>query len=336
MFRLYRPLSLLFLLFMSQSIFADIVYLQNGDRISGKITSMLKSELKLATSYSEITIPWADIKDITSDQTIVIELNDGSQLNGLLTKTEQGASVQTTTLAKAIPVTLNDISAINPPIISDKAIVTGGVHIGGSKSSGNTEKQAFNADANIEARSGNNKFSAGAAYHQAANTGKESENNFNIFLQYDHYFLPEYYVSLFTIFDKDRFQDLNFRSAFGASLGHEFWNTDINYLSAEAGVAYTIEDYGEGTDREFIAGKWAIDFNYWLLKDRLQFFHKHNGLISFQDFSDVLVKTSTGFKFPVYEGFELLTQFDFDYDAVPAENKKSTDTRYIIGAGYSW
>lgn len=330
------PLYFLLTLSLSQSLYADIVFLKNGDRISGKIATMYKSELKLTTSYSEITIPWSDIKNINSDQPITVELTDGSQLKGMLVQTNNGPSIKNPNLSSAIPLSLNNISAINPPVISDNAIVTGGVHIGGSKTSGNTDNQEFHADALITARTGNNKFSAGINYNQSANDGRESENNLHVFSQYDHYFLPKWYASLFTTFSKDRFQDLNSRTAFGAGIGHELWNTKLSFLSAEAGIAYTVEDYDEGTDREFIAGRWAVDYNYWILKDRLKFFHDHEGLVSFEDFSDVLVRSHTGFKLPVYLGFELLVQFDLDYDTKPAESKKNTDARYIIGAGYSW
>ncbi len=331
-----RTLSLCFLLFLGQTVQADTVFLNNGDRISGTITTMQKSELKLATPYSEITIPWADIKNIDSDKSITVELTDGSQLKGQLVQTNQGLGIKSTSLTSPVPLNFNNISAINPPAISNDAVVTGGVHIGGSKSSGNTDNQEFHGDAEIIARAGNNKFSAGIQYNQVANDGKESSNNLHIFSQYDHYFMPKWYASLFTTFTKDRFQDLNSRTAFGAGIGHEVWDTKLSFLALEAGVAYTVEDYNEGTDREFIAGRWAVDYNYWILEDRLQFFHDHEGLVSFEDFSDVYIRSHTGFKLPVYEGFELLAQFDFDYDTKPSAGKKNDDMRYIIGAGYSW
>lgn len=331
-----KTLPLLVALALSQSVSADTVFLKNGDRISGKVTTMHKSALKFKTPYSEITIPWSDIKNLSSDQSITVELTDGSQLKGQLIQSAQGPSIKNPNLASAIPLSLDNISAINPPTVSNDAVITGGVHFGGSKSSGNTDNQAFHADVEMVARAGNNKFSAGAEYNQVANDGKESKNDFHIYSQYDHYFMPKWYSSLFTNFTKDRFQDLKFRSTFGAGVGHEVWDTKRSFLSVEAGAAYTIEDFNTGTDREFIAGRWGVKYHYWVLEDRLKFFHDHEGLASFEDFSDVLVRSHTGFKLPVYQGFELLAQFDFDYDTKPAKGKKKSDTQYIVGAGYSW
>jgi len=54
---------LFFICSLSQPLYADLVFLKNGDRITGKVSSMLKNELKLTTPYSELTIPWHDIKN---------------------------------------------------------------------------------------------------------------------------------------------------------------------------------------------------------------------------------------------------------------------------------
>jgi len=321
---------------LSQHVIADTIFLTNGDIISGKISSMQKNELLFRTPYAEIKVPWNDIKDIKSDETITVEFADHSQFSGLLVQTENGPSIKNPNLSSPVPIKLSKIKSINPPVVSNNAEVDGSIHLGGSKASGNTQTQSFHADANIIAKAGNNKFTAGAAYNQDANKGVESSNNLHAFMKYDHYFMPKWYTSLFTNFTKDRFQDLNSRTSFGAGLGHEIWNSDISYLTAEIGIAYTTENFNEAEDREFMAGRWAIDYHHWFIKDRLQFFHNHEGILSLEGLDDFLVRSHTGFKLPVYQGFNLLTQIDLDYDNKPAEGKKSTDTRYIVGVGYVW
>jgi hypothetical protein len=48
----------------------------------------------------------------------------------------------------------------------------------------------------------------------------------------------------------------------------------------------------------------------------------------------VLVRSHTGFRLPVFENFNFLLQVDVDHDTLPAEGKKKTDFRYIVGVGY--
>lgn len=328
---------IIYCLINSQVLFADVLLLKNGDRVTGKVSSMKQNKLFFHTEYAELAVPWQDIAQLESTEKLTLELSDNSLLKGVLIRTEnESATIQLAELSKHLPIKMDDIKAINPPIVTDEPRLSGGINLGGSKTSGNTDAQTIHADASLVAQFGKDKFTALAEYNQAANNQAESANNFHALGKYDHFINPDWYGFLYTDFSKDRFQDLNFRSAFGAGIGHQFWETDQSFLSVELGAAYVIEDYKAAEDREFVSGLWNVNYHYWIFEDRLQFFHNHDGLVSLEEISDVLIRTRTGFKYPIYKGFNLLTQFDLDYDNKPAEGKKSTDTRYIVGLGYSW
>ncbi len=314
---------------------ADQVFLKNGDRFSGKISSMAGNALKFETAYSEIKIPWDAIESISSEEQITLELADDSQIKGVLMQTPQGISLQNPTFGQAMDFNLDDIQAINPEDPNEMK-VDGSIHVGGYKASGNTDNQSFHADGEVIVYNELNKFMLGGIYNQASNNDSESANNFRAYTQFDHFFYNNWYASFFTDFSKDKFQDLNFRSLFGAGVGHKILDTELQYFLAEAGVAYTIEDYEDEQDREFISGRWAIDYKFWLIEDRLQFFHDHAGIVSLEDVGDILVRSHTGFKYPVYNGIDLLTQVDVDYDTRPAAGRDNMDTRYIVGVGYRW
>ncbi len=331
-----KQIIFMFLVGCSQLVQADVLLLKNGDRISGTVVSMQQSQLKFASKYAEMTVPWRQVVEIRSEKAVSVELNDASKINGVLSKSQGGLAIKNKTTSQTVVVSMETVNAINPAQKPDQALVSGKIHVGGSKASGNTDNQAFHADAEIVAKMGDNRFTAGAEYNQAANNDEESSNNFRAYGKYDHYFSADWYGLLYADFTKDRFQDLNYRSAFGVGVGHELWNDKTQFLSAELGVAYTIEDYSEAEDRTFMSGRWALDFHYWIVEDRLQFFHNHEGLLSLEDMQDVLLRTRSGFKMPLYRGLDLLTQFDFDYDNKPAAGKKSSDTRYIVGVGYNW
>ncbi len=331
-----KALLLLFIHSITVSALADTIYLKNGDHISGQISTMTISELEFKTPYSTLKIPRSDIKNIVSKQPVTVALTDGSQLKGQLIETASGPAIQNNNLTTPIPLSLTNIKAINPPVISDEAIVTGSAHLGGSKTTGNSKTQSIHADAKIVAHTANNKYTAGFEYNQAANNNQESKNNLYIYTQYDHYFLPKWYGLLYARFTKDRFQDLKLRSAFGAGIGHELWNTKASFLSAEVGVGYTMENYNVAQDRDFLTARWQVNYHYWLLPDRLQFFHNHSGLVNLNNVGDILFRSHTGLKLPVYNGFDFLAQIDWDHDTRPAAGRLKTDTRYIIGIGYNF
>lgn len=144
-------------------------------------------------------------------------------------------------------------------------------------------------------------------------------------------------------------------------MGYQFWDDAIKYLTVEAGPGYTYEVFNEfetitttqaienntivdqfdiqrteSEKRSYATARWAVDFRYWLIEDGLQLFHDHEGLISLQDASDILVRTHTGLRVPIYEGLNILAQFDYDYKNKPAEGSDRVDYRYILGVGYAF
>ena len=61
----------------------DIVYLKNGDRITGEFKELLQGELKFSTSeMGTIYIKWEGIARIESDKYIELEMRDGTRVFG--------------------------------------------------------------------------------------------------------------------------------------------------------------------------------------------------------------------------------------------------------------
>lgn len=63
----------------------DVVYLRNGDRVTCEIKNLERGRLKVSTdSMSTVYIEWKDVIRVTSKELYVIEMEDGSRLQGTL------------------------------------------------------------------------------------------------------------------------------------------------------------------------------------------------------------------------------------------------------------
>lgn len=84
--RFFFALPVLFMLLANDASATrktDIVYLKNGDRITGEFKEMIQGELKFSTTeMGTIYIKWAGIERIESDKYIEIELSDGTKMFG--------------------------------------------------------------------------------------------------------------------------------------------------------------------------------------------------------------------------------------------------------------
>jgi putative salt-induced outer membrane protein YdiY len=68
----------------------DVITLRNGDRITGEIKNVQRGRLQLSTdSMGTVYIEWKDITRVTSPEIYVIELQDGTRLDGSFEATDK-------------------------------------------------------------------------------------------------------------------------------------------------------------------------------------------------------------------------------------------------------
>lgn len=365
-------------LVLSLTTQADIIYLNNGDKISGTIKEMESNTVTIEIDYAEelLKIDWKDISNLETGDEVTILKSDSTRTKGRV----ESFSNSELTLAGATGsmVRLDDITNINPA--PEGTYVGEGIFdLGGFLSTGNTEKGSLHAATEYIYRNEVNRFTLGGTYDLAHDSGKESANNFRVFGQFDRFLDANWYVYANADFTKDRFQDLDFRITGGAGLGYQFWDDSEKFLSLEAGPGYTYEVFtseqkfnrlddntiayadgvleGQAIDilgsgahqtsadtysrdledkRSYVNARWALDFHHWFLDESLQFFHNHEGIISLEQASDLLIRTHTGVRVPIFNGFNVLAQFDYDWKNIPASGKDREDFRYILGVGYIW
>lgn len=326
------------LLLSGSLVCADVVTLNNGDRITGIVKSKIGENLLIDSQYlGEVNLPWSEIQSLVTDYSIRVELNGERLVTGTVIPSEQGTlklAADELFETKAIPLT--QITAINPPIEDGKVKVAGSINIGAAAFDGNTNKKSFHGDAEVVARSKNNRVTIGGALNWASDNGTESTNNAIAYGKYDHFISDKWFAYANTSFETDRFQDLDLRTTIGAGMGYQFIETERTQLSLEAGPSFVSEDYKTSEDISFAAGRWALRFDHWLYMEMLQFFHHHEGLISLDNIDDIYIRTRTGLKLPLYKGFSVTTEINFDYDNVPAADKDKTDTVYLLNLGYGF
>ena len=70
----------------------DVIYLQNGDRITGEIKELVLGEVRVETDdIGDISIKWNKIKSIDSDKAIQFELIDGRRFFGGISNVQDGS-----------------------------------------------------------------------------------------------------------------------------------------------------------------------------------------------------------------------------------------------------
>lgn len=318
--------------------FADTVYLKNGDRITGKVISLKNDILTFETSFAgKMSIKWREVATLTSDSPVRLMLEEGSSLESKLSADEAGQiEVKLPEAANPMTVSLSKVSAINPPPPGPAVKLSGRANAGVNISDGNTQTESVSLDGELVARSRINRFTIGATYQREEDDGEKTADNSSGYIKYDHFLSEKWYVLSNVTGTKDDFKDLNLRTDVGVGVGYQFWETDLRNLSFEMGLSYVNEDFIEAEDEDFSAGRWAVNFDQLLWKSPIRFFHNHEGLVSIEDSNDLIIRSRTGLRMPVYKGITSTFEVKWEWDNSPAEGQENSDTDYIFSLGYSF
>ncbi len=206
----------------------------------------------------------------------------------------------------------------------------------GSVADGNTNNKTLHLEGEVEARNKLNRYTGKADYRFGESEGVENEDNYGASLQYDRFLSERWYAYGRAAYLHDDFQNLDHRYTFGTGLGHQIYDEPTRSLSIEAGPNYVHEDFTDGGSEDFIAGRWAVDYEEHITPERLIFFHSHEGLVNLDDTADVLIRSKTGFYVPVTDKWEARVQLNNEWDNVPASGREKFDSTYLFGAGYRW
>lgn len=318
---------------------ADEVQLQNGDRLTGAIKGVDGGMLVFESpSFGEVKIPSDDVKALSTDDVVTVELKEAGYATGRLSTMEDGTIVLRGPSETTSKFRYADVKAIYPggEIPVPQFEWSARINVGASKSSGNTDNEAINVDAEAEGRGEKDRLSFLAEVNRETSAGKKTADDQRLSGQYDRFVSEKWFVYLQGSAERDDFQDLNLRTTIGPGAGYQIIDTEDTSLSVQAGPTYVNEDYDIAEDRNFATARWAVKFSTFVFERFAQLFHDHEGLVNLENTSDVLVRTRQGVRIPLRNNLNVSAQVNLDHDTEPAPGRDKTDTKYILSLGYTF
>lgn len=319
---------------------ADRVIMNNGDRLTGRVAQKDDATLTLQSPYAgEIKIPWAEVSELYTDEAVEVILSDDTSMRATITSTEPGrVELRPKSIARSVAAGLDEIIYINPPPhVSGKGVdFSGKVNLGVTVSQGNTESQHAYLDTEMVARTRSNRYTLGAIANHATENDEKTASNTTAYMKYDHFLDTTWFLYGNGTFVEDEFKDLNLRTSIGLGAGFQFRESKTSNLSLEGGLTYVNEDFIVSEDDRYSASRWAINYDQYILGQRAQFFHNHEGLLSLEDTGDAIVRSRTGLRFPFTPSLNSSLQVNADWDNSPPPGTEKTDLTYLLNVGYQW
>lgn len=333
------PIIICMTLLFIRPLAADVLTLRNGDRLSGEVVRLKGGALSFRTGYSGVlNVPAGEVVGLTTDKVVTVRYRSGGYRTGRLI-TSYGGSVRIEGVQGGYgnAIGMDAIAEIYPGREIPRGFQwSGRLNLGATQRSGNTDTRSVHGDTAIKGRSEEDRLRFEGSINKEFNEGERTQDDFTVFAQHDHFVSKSIYFFTNATVTRNEPQDLTLRTIIGTGAGWQVVESAKTNLSLEAGPSYVNEDFETGEDRDFVAGRWAVNFDHYLWDNFVQVFHNHEATVDMENTGNVFVKSSTGFRFPLGKGFNLTAQADVAWDSEPEPGVSSIDKTYLMTVGYSW
>jgi putative salt-induced outer membrane protein YdiY len=329
------------LVLCAQICYGDEIHLKNGDRISGKIQSLVDGKLTIKADVAgTVTVNLSDIQTLSSDEPIEVNLKDKTGFKQKISSAVAGRfAIEGDEATKAQEFAIADIVSINPP---PKPIPkwTGDISIGVTSTHGNTKTEMVSANANFSKRTEKDRTTISTDYakgeQEDPDTGETVtiEDWWRAKGKYDYFFSKKMYGYIDGRYEKDAVAELDRRTIIGVGGGYQWVESENMNFSSEFGLASLYEKYDNQTDSNSeISLQLGYNFDKKLRKN-IKFVHDMTYYPALDKFSDYYLTTTAGVRADFTEMFFVTAKAILNYDATPAIGAHKTDVKYFFGLGY--
>lgn len=319
---------------------ADEVVFRNGDRLTGRVESLVSGTLHFASEMAgTVQLDVARVQALRMETPAEIHLPGSGAIQDVLVPDETAGpgGVRVASLGRSLP--LEEVEAINPPepdrwkgrVTGGAAIQRGNAHTQGGhaafETTRSTERHRLHLDAAWEAQRTRDQ-----------DTGEYETNRRRLVggVKLDRRFGERGYAYVGTRAERDGVADLDLRLENGAGVGRDWVDREDLSFSTEAGLEWVREDYGDdAADDDFAAGRLAWNLHKRLV-DGVAFFHDGSWVASLEDRHDQIVETETGVRSELGAHLFLESKVRWRWDASPAADRDREDVDYLFGVGYDF
>ena len=319
---------------------ADELIMKDGSRLLGTIVKEDDgSTIEFKTSYAGvIKVKWTEVSELITDEPVTVLLKNRETRQVTSARNTEAGVVIADESGATETIGLDAVAYVNPEPwrLGLGWKWSGNVNLDLLYKRGNTDKDEYHGDWSTTFRSRDDRIKFYGDYEREKANDKLNEDNWRINSRYDHFATEKFFYGATLLLKHDRPADLRRRTLVGPVAGYEFHESKAMNLDVAGGPMYVNEEFYKGSNRDYLGLAWLVEFDRFLIPDRMQFYHRHSGLLEPGDIDKFALDAWTGLRFPIYAGIVASTEVLVEYDGGANEGVDKTDTTYRVKLGYQW
>ncbi len=331
---MWRALGACLLLGLVLPAWADTVWLNNGDRLTGQIVLLEGGKLALKTKYAgRVLIDWEDIDTLSSDQPLLVKRSGFTgQRSQHLEAAGKGMVRVVNGNTQTVPLT--DIKQLVPP----RPLITDFVWEGNLDAKLDMERNDNETD---ELRlKGNTRVSHGrwrhvlkGEYEHETKNSEEVDNNWELEYDLDRFITQQWFIRSSAYQQRDAFEKIDRQTSFGMGPGYRFWDDELGRFEL-IGQYERFALHGAGGTTRFGAYGLEWDYKRLLSGTRIELYSTAQLAMPTIDEVDYVFEGEAGVRYRVNEWARVSLLYELNQ--LRGLGQTTSERKYMIGLGIGW
>lgn len=331
-----RSLLCLALCVAPTPLFADTVWLKNGDKLTGTIQLFDSGKLLLKTDYAgTVTLDVKKIATLESQQVLLVKHGDfvGERAKSL--KPAGQGQVELVNGGEPKVVELASISQMLPPkpLVQDLTW-TGTLDFSADHKQAENDIKDYDIDLDTKARHGAWRHGIAAEYDHETKDGERKTDKVELGYDLDRFITQKFFWQGQLKYSHDRIEDLETQRTLGTGPGYQFWDDELGAF-AMTGL-FNRNDYvfADGSSEHFNSAAMEWDYRRYLSGKTLELYTQGELGAPFVDEIDYIIDTEAGLRYKLNSWAAL--SLKAEWDKVASQHGDTNERRYLIGLGVGW
>lgn len=309
---------------------ADRLVMQNGDVITGDITTIADDKVTIKPSYSdEFAVNKADVASIEADSIYNVVLEDGREVEAQFAGASDGLQALIVE-QQPVMVEMAQIDMAEPPEPYYERVSH--VDVNMTLNDGNTDNRSNLVFADTRLRHGVNRHLADLTIARDETSGISTKKQDLLRYEYHRLLDGPWYLGATASYERDPIKELDHRYTIGVLAGRDIFDDDVQFMTVSLGAGWSDEELANVSDSGAV-GLWKLIYERKLREGALAFFHNHNFNYQFYGVNNGIFKSNTGLRFDIAPSVYTSISLRYDYETEPAPGAKNYDTTLAIGVG---
>ncbi|VFR30920.1 Peptide chain release factor RF-3 [plant metagenome] len=317
-------------------VLADTVWLQNGDRLSGKIRLLDAGKLSLETDYGgTITLDWKKVKTLESSEEILVR--DEALKDEYLAKLQRAEPghviVATSETQQTKPLPELDQVMRPRPFIND-AIWKGSIDMGLNHKTASTKTEDYRLDADTELRHGRWRHQGSVDYERKKDNNQLTGDKYALSASSDHFISDKFFWQGRGLYRRNKIEDLSRQAGLGTGPGYQFWDDELGAFSLTGLLGRMNYRYRDGASDEFYAASVRWDYKRYLYSQRLELFTAGEVMRPLDNAADISLDAAAGVRYRMTDWVSWF--LTYSRNQVSGGRQSLNEKRVTTGLGLTW